>query len=80
MEFTSETIGYLIQEPITIELLDEHGNKLSEAETLVLIKPGLDEPAMSDALIERLGIVILRAKSGLWRHINDSETVVRRSM
>jgi len=78
-ELSSETIGYLMRNKVIVKLLDEHGNKLSEASSYVLIKPGVDEPIISDSLIEDLGIVIVKAKKGLWRHINDAENIVRES-
>jgi len=44
-----------------------------------LIKPGLNEPALSDALIEELGIIIVHAKRGLWRHVSDPPNTLRPS-
>jgi len=78
-ELTSESIGYLAPRKVRVQLLSEEGNVLSEADSYVLVKSGLDEPTISDALIEELGIVIVHAKRGLWRHIKDSEGVLRPS-
>ena len=78
-EFSVESIGYLLPRKVVVELLDESGRVLSSVESYVLVKPGLDEPTISDALIEELGIIILKAKKGLWRHVSDPEGVVRES-
>lgn len=79
-ELSSETLGYLPPVKVFVDLLDESGNKLSEASSYILVKPGLDESTLSDALIEELGIIILMAKRGLWKHINDPEGTVRSSI
>ncbi len=60
-------------------MLDEEGNVLDKAESYVLIKPGLNEPTISDMLIEELGIIIVHAKRGLWKHMNDPEGKLRPS-
>jgi len=79
-ELTSESFGYMLEEQVLTELLDEKGNKVSETKSYVLIKPGLDEATLSDALIEALGIVILQAKKGVWKHVNDPPSVIRMSV
>jgi len=50
-ELGSETLGYLSPVKIFVELLDEYGNRLSETSSYILVKPGLDESTLSDALI-----------------------------
>ncbi|RLI11130.1 hypothetical protein DRO33_04625 [Candidatus Bathyarchaeota archaeon] len=37
------------------------------------------EVLLSDRTIEALGILILRPAGGLWRHVSDSESMIRRS-
>ena len=64
-ELTSETLGYIAPSELIIELLSESGDKLDETLSHVLVKPGLDEPTLSDALIEALGIIIVKAKWAL---------------
>ena len=78
-ELTSKTIGYLVPKRVKVQLLSEEGRVLSETSAYVLVKPGLDEPTKSDALIEELGIVIVHAKRGLWRHIRGPESILRPS-
>ena len=70
----------MLEEQVLTELLDEKGSKISETKSYMLIKPGLDEATLSDALIEALGIVILQAKKGVWKHVNDPPSVIRMSV
>ena len=37
------------------------------------------EVLLSDRTIEALGILILRPAEGLWRHISDGKSMIRRS-
>jgi len=45
----------------------------------LVINPYLDEPIISDHLIDALGIVVISFGKGLWKHRNDPENIVRKS-
>ena len=42
-----------------------------------MIKFGLNEPVISDTLVEELGIIIVHAKGGSWEYVKDSEDKLR---
>ena len=79
-EFSAETLGQVALKKVQVELLGEHNEVLARSWAYPLIKPGLDEPALSDALIEELGIIIVHAKRGLWRHTSDPTDKLRPSI
>ena len=79
-EFSAETLGQVALTKVHVELLGEHNEVLARSWAYPLIKPGLDEPALSDALIEELGIIIVHAKRGLWRHTSDPMDKLRPSV
>ncbi len=63
---SGKTYGYLIPKPIQLELID--GNEvLSRIEVLPIIDPELEEPLITDATIDELGIQVISFKRGLWR-------------
>lgn len=78
-ELTGESVGYLLQHTVTVELLDEQGNPLSSARAFLIVSPGTEEACISDYLAEELGIVIVYPRRGYWRHVRDPEHVLRPS-
>ena len=75
---TGKTRGYVIPRPVRLELVD-NGEALSSVEALMVVDPGLEEPLMTDATIDELGIEAVSFKKGLWRHRGDPQGKVRGS-
>jgi len=45
----------------------------------LVIHPGLEEPLITDITIDMLGIMILSFSKGLWRHVNDPQSKIRKT-
>jgi len=45
----------------------------------LIINPYLDEPIISDHLIDAFGIVVISFGKGLWKYRSDPENIVRKS-
>jgi len=58
------------KEKMRIELVDEEERTISSAYAYIAI----------DATIDELGIMVISFKKGLWRHINDPPTIIRKSI
>jgi len=69
---------YLIKDAVELTLIDG-GEELSKLKAHLVIHPGLEEPIITDATIDELGITVLSFSKGLWRHVNDPPNKVRRS-
>ena len=70
---------YLIEEAVVLELLGEEGEVLDSVTADLVIHPRLEEPLITDATIDALGIKVESFYRGLWRHASDPITRVRRS-
>ncbi|RLG83661.1 MAG: hypothetical protein DRO40_03910 [Thermoprotei archaeon] len=46
---------------------------------IIVINPYIDEPLISDQLIDALGIIVISFGQGLWRHISDPVDKIRKS-
>ena len=77
---SGRTYNLLSRDKFKIELLDEFNNVLSTTYAYVAVDEYLNEPLITDATIEELGIQILSAKRGYWRHINDPPNKIRKSV
>jgi hypothetical protein len=53
-----------------VELPDEQGNVLFYTYAYLVIDENLNEPLITDATVDELGIAIISFRKGLWRHIN----------
>lgn len=62
-----------------VELLDEQGNVLFYTYAYLVIDENLNEPLITDATVDELGIAVVSFKKGLWRHINDPPNTTRYS-
>lgn len=56
---------------------DDH--VLEKVTAKIVINPYIDEPLISDQLIDKPGIVVISFSKGLWRHRSDHENIVRES-
>ncbi len=52
---------------------------LTRVRAYVGVDPTLDESIVTDALIDELGIVVIKYRDGLWRHSRDPSNKVRTS-
>ncbi|MGB9728824.1 MAG: hypothetical protein ACP5GU_06905 [Thermoprotei archaeon] len=76
---SGKTHNLISKEKIKIELLDEKDESISNTLAFLAVDENLTEPLITDATIDELGIVVISFKKGLWRHINDPPTIIRRS-
>lgn len=76
---SGRTHSLISKERVRVELLDEEGRVLSSTSAYLVVDEDLTEPLITDATIDELGIVVLSFKRGLWRHVSDPPSVVRRS-
>ena len=69
---------YVVNEDARVSLaLNNH--YVENVKVRLVINPYLDEPLISDHLIDALGIIIISFGQGLWRHRSDPKDVVRKS-
>ena len=78
-EVSTTTEAYLLPNSVTLELLDEEGNTLSNVRADLAIQDGVREPLITDITIDELGIQVVSFSRGLWRHRNDPPSKVRES-
>ncbi len=69
----------LVREALELTLLDDEGGELSSIKAHLVIHPGLEEPLITDVTIDELGITVVSFSKGLWRHLKDPPSMVRRS-
>ena len=79
-EASSISESCLIEDAVELELLGEGGEALSRVTADLVVQRGLIEPLITDITIDELGIVVVSFSRGLWRHVNDSPHVVRKSV
>lgn len=72
--------NYISCKKYRLELIDEYGDVLSHTHAYIAIDDELNEPLITDATIDELGIQIIRFKEGLWRHVNDPIDKIRKSV
>jgi len=77
---SGKTYSLISKEKMRIELVDEEGRTISSTYAYIVIDENLTEPLITDATIDELGIMVISFKKGLWRHINDPPTVIRKSI
>ena len=70
---------YVVEGVLTLELLGDEGEVLSRVNADLVIHPRLEEPLITDATIDELGIRVESFYRGLWRHKEDPLGKVRRS-
>jgi len=70
---------YVVENVLTIELLGNEKEVLAKINVDLVIHPGLEEPIITDATIDALGIRVESFYQGLWRHIRDPPEKVRKS-
>lgn len=70
---------YIVKNAVELVLLGEEDEELSKIIAHLVIHPGLEEPLITDITIDELGILILSFSKGLWRHINDPPSKIRRT-
>ena len=70
---------YLLPDIIVLELLDEEGKVLSSTRADLAIQIRLTEPLITDVTIDALGIQVLSFGKGLWKHVSDPPSIVRKS-
>ena len=70
---------YLVRNALEISLLGEEGEELSRVQAHLVIHPGLEEPLITDITIDMLGIMILSFSKGLWKHVNDPQSKIRKT-
>jgi hypothetical protein len=49
---------------------------LSHTYAYLVIDENLNEPLITDATIDELGITVISFKKGLWRHVNDPQILL----
>jgi hypothetical protein len=76
---SGKTHNLISRDKVKVELLDEQGNVLSYTYAYLVIDENLNEPLITDATIDELGIQVISFKKGLWRHVNDPPNTVRHS-
>jgi len=76
---SGKTHNLISRDKVKVELLDEQGNVLSCTYAYLVIDENLNEPLITDATIDELGIAVISFKKGLWRHINDPPNTIRYS-
>jgi hypothetical protein len=76
---SGKTYNLISRDKVKVELLDEQGNVLSYTYAYLVIDENLNEPLITDATIDELGITVISFKKGLWRHINDPPNTIRYS-
>jgi NifB/MoaA-like Fe-S oxidoreductase len=76
---SGKTHNLISRGKVKVELLDEQGNVLSYTYAYLVIDENLNEPLITDATIDELGIQVISFKKGLWRHVNDPPNTVRHS-
>ncbi|RLF12286.1 MAG: hypothetical protein DRJ69_01060 [Thermoprotei archaeon] len=69
----------MVRGALRLKLLSEEGQVLSSTEADLVIHPGLEEPLITDATIDALGIRVESFFKGLWRHVDDPPRLVRSS-
>ena len=69
---------YVVKEKALVKLLINDRSVEDIACTLI-VNPYIDEPLISDHLIDSLGIIVVSFSRGLWRHRSDPVDVVRES-
>jgi hypothetical protein len=74
------TQSLISRDRVVVELLDEQGNVLSSTSAYIVVDENLIEPLITDATIDALGINVISFKRGLWKHVNDPPSVIRRSV
>ena len=68
---------YRIEDPSChVELVNDE-EILSRSRRSILIDPYLDEVLISDYLSDKLGIIVLSFRRGLWRHYKDPSDKIR---
>ena len=67
---------YVVNEKARVELIDED-EVLGTSECVLVINPYIEEPLISDQLIDSLGIIVISFSKGLWKHKNDPSDRVR---
>ncbi len=72
-------IVYVVENALTLELLGDGDEILSRVDADLVIHPGLEEPLITDATIDALGIRVESFFKGLWRHVSDPPGRVRMS-
>ena len=70
---------YVVKDFVELELLGENREVLSKIKADLVVHPGLEEPLITDATIDMLGIKVESFYKGLWRHVNDPSAKIRRS-
>jgi hypothetical protein len=74
------TQSLISRDRVVVELLDEQGNVLSSTSAYIVVDENLIEPLITDATIDALGINVISFKRGLWKHVNDPPSIIRRSV
>ncbi len=69
---------YLVKNAIELTLIG-NGEELTSIRAHLVIHPGLEEPLITDTTIDALGIQVLSFGKGLWRHLSDPPSKVRKS-
>ncbi|MEM0093977.1 MAG: hypothetical protein QXT33_06860 [Thermofilum sp.] len=68
---------YIVRGAVELVLVGEEGEELARLKAHLVIHPGLEEPLITDATIDELGISVLSFSKGLWRHARDPPGKVR---
>lgn len=61
---------YVVKNILTLKLVDNE-EELAETIADLVVHPGLEEPLITDATIDMLGIKVESFYKGIWRHVND---------
>ena len=69
---------YVVDEEAKVSLV-LNDDYVENVKVKLVINPYLDEPIISDHLIDALGIVVISFGKGLWRHRSDPENTIRKS-
>lgn len=75
----TKRVVYVVENALTIELLGNEEETLARINADLVIHPGLEEPIITDATIDALGIRVESFYQGLWRHVKDPPGKIRKS-
>ena len=62
---SGKTHNLISRDKVRVELLDEQGNVLSHTYAYLVIDENLNEPLITDATIDELGITVISFKKGV---------------